>query len=117
MKLPQYPNFQGENLLSLKSFDDRTLFLLGKSIVTGQQDVLVYHDYKYILNFYGDDEFYNLTRDPQEKVNLVDSETSLAHEYSEMVQRWRSVQTEYFSSPQLYSNFSPPKNSKTTRLK
>ena len=103
------PNcFQG-----VSPFDERkkrsSIYLHSNAII--QQDGLVKWPWKLLSNIYPIKylELYNLENDPNEKINQYLNKQKIAIQMQNELLRWRKIQVEYYSNPEYYQNYCPPK--------
>jgi len=103
------PNcFQG-----VSPFDEtkerNAIYLHSNAIV--QQDGIVKWPWKLLSNIYPIKyfELYNLENDPDEKINQYLNNQKIGIQMQNELLQWRNIQIEYYSNPENYENYCPPK--------
>jgi arylsulfatase A-like enzyme len=105
--LGPYRGFQGRDVLDPRRDPyDHRLFLTTQNV--RHQHVLIWRDFKFILDDQGPDRLFFLRADPGERRNLIPLRPDTAEECREIVTRWWSRQIHYYASPQHYSRYFPP---------
>ncbi len=87
----------------------RPVFMHSNALV--KQTGLVHWPWKLLKTYYPFEktELYDLIQDPGERKNLADLESASAHRLSEQLDLWISRHLLYYSAPEYYGRYNPPK--------
>jgi arylsulfatase A-like enzyme len=107
MNIPIPNSFQG--LSPFKTDLKRLIYLHSNAIV--QQDGIIDWPWKLLVNYQPakEAELYNLEIDPLERRNLINSYEDKAVLLLDKLTKWRNTQIAYYTNPQYYLNFEPPR--------
>lgn len=107
--VPIHPNFQGIDVLAPgRDPREHRLFLTTQHGV--YQDVLVWRGLKYVLNHQGADLMFDLASDPGERVSVLGAHPVEATECRTLLLDFREAQLAYYSTPETYLLFYPPRH-------
>ncbi|MCB9029875.1 MAG: sulfatase-like hydrolase/transferase [Deltaproteobacteria bacterium] len=101
-----YPGHQGQ---SLCVNDDSDRFLFASSQGFTREDAVFYQQWKYVRNYRGEGvRLFNLKRDPQESLNLINTDKEMRALLDDKLKSYRNKQLSYYADSN-YSQYYPPK--------
>jgi arylsulfatase A-like enzyme len=110
-KLPPHPNFQGQSLIDPCQGPKRDSLPVFSSVqLNTHEDSVIKWPWKFVRNYtFGTNRLYNLETDPDENINLEDSNSDRSLALKKLLISFRNRQLTYYNDRELSQKFYPPK--------
>jgi len=106
--LPIHPSFQGVDLLHTAADPKRSAYMVAQTPDAHQYGI-VRSGFKLIYDERQQEHLlFDLTSDPEERMNLADREPGLVKDLALRLNAWRKLQIDYYADPAIQAREYPP---------